>query len=147
MNFRYEHQKYNITEQDIISGKYSTEDIINIFYICEDVQLNQYQLAIKTAYRYIVRVIMDGHSGFFHFSTEKVWRDTAEALRNIGFADCADWIEKFIMTADDNLCGQFDKNFLHKYKPDVIHAKIGEYIIKNSKNIAFSGEIDTPVYD
>ncbi len=144
MKFQYGHQKYNITEQDIISGEYSTEDIINIFYSCKDVQLNPYQLNIKIVYKYIVRVIMDGHSGFFCLSTEKVQRDTAEALRNIGFADCAEWVEKFILTADENLCLNFDKKFLSKYKPDVIHAKIGEYIIKNSKNIAFSGEVDIP---
>lgn len=139
----YKIKKYDISKQDIISGKYSTEDMINIFYDCDIKKLNSYQLAIKTVYQYIIRVIMDGHSVFFHFSNEKVWRDTAEALRNIGFADCAEWIEKFILLADDSLCRQFDEKFSHKYKPDLIHAKIGEYIMKNSRNIAFSGEVCT----
>lgn len=148
----YKVKRYDITEQDIISGKYSTEDIINIFYVCEDVKLNQYQLDIKIVYRYIVRVVMDGHSGFFQLSNKEIWCNTAEALKNVGFVDCAEWIEEFYNSITDktendeyfnNMCESFDEKFSCKYKPDTIHAKIGEYIMKNPKNIAFSGEVNT----
>ncbi|MCM1229136.1 MAG: hypothetical protein NC489_03295 [Ruminococcus flavefaciens] len=135
-------RSYNITEQDIISGEYRTEDMINIFCACSAEQLNPYQLDIKTVYWYVVRVILDGHSGFFRLSDKETWCDTVQALKNIGFDDCAEWIEEFIALGDDNLCGQFDKQFSDKYKPDVIHGKIGEYIMKNPGNIAFSGEAD-----
>lgn len=135
-------KSYNITEQDIITGKYSKEDMINLFCGCTAEQLNPYQLDIKIVYWYIIRVFMDGHLGFFRLSDKETWCDTAKALRNIGFADCAEWVEEFIALSDESLCGQFDKKFADKYRPNAINAKIGEYIMKNPQNFAFSGEVD-----
>lgn len=146
----YRKEKYDITGKDIISGKYSTEDMINILYICEDKKLNKYQLDIKIVYRYIIRVIMDGHLGFFRLSDKEVWYDTVKALENVGFSDCAEWIKEFCnlyaeKTKDVEyfigICESFDKKFSCKYEPDVIIAEIGKYIMKNPYNMAFSGEV------
>lgn len=101
-------KKYNITEEDIISGKYNSDQILEPVWwsvsIYEGKEKYELDLApftpaqrmILALFWYYAEVCNGGHDQFLSNSTGIVWKDALAGFRLIGADECAEILENVV---------------------------------------------------